>query len=75
MYWTYSADGCVLPDLAQPPPPDMAVGCTCNGNGPGGTPITVSCGQSACGSDNNTWTCVDSGSYGGYWIYGGDGCS
>jgi hypothetical protein len=35
--------------------------CQCNGTGPGGTPISVSCGQSACGSDYQTYACSASG--------------
>jgi glucuronoarabinoxylan endo-1,4-beta-xylanase len=44
--------------------------CQCTGNGPGNVPVTVSCGQSACGSDNNTWTCSASG-----WGWTGLACS
>ena len=35
--------------------------CTCTGPGIGGVPVTVSCGDSACGQDLQTWTCSDSG--------------
>jgi hypothetical protein len=36
--------------------PDGGV-CECHGAGPGGVPVTVSCGQSACGSDYFTYSC------------------
>jgi hypothetical protein len=44
--------------------------CQCSGTGPGGTPITVSCGQSACGSDYQTYSCGSSG-----WSSTGQACS
>ena len=35
--------------------------CKCNGAGPGNVPVTVSCGQSTCGSDYLTYACSASG--------------
>jgi hypothetical protein len=35
--------------------------CQCNGNGPGDVPVTVACGQSACGSDYQMYSCSASG--------------
>src|SRR5512140_1103309 len=45
-------------------------GCTCAGTGPGGTPVTADCGQSACGSDYFTYSCSASG-----WAWTGSTCS
>ena len=35
--------------------------CECSGMGPGNVPVTVSCGQSTCGSDYTTYSCGASG--------------
>jgi hypothetical protein len=35
--------------------------CECAGTGPGAVPVTVPCGQSACGSDYLTYSCSASG--------------
>ena len=43
--------------------------CQCNGTGPGGVPITASCGQSACGMDYMTYSCDVSG-----WSFTGQAC-
>jgi hypothetical protein len=40
-----------------PAPPDLTPPCTCSGTGING-PVTVNCGQSTCGTDNNLWTCA-----------------
>jgi hypothetical protein len=40
-----------------PPPPDLTPPCTCSGVGING-PVTVNCGESTCGTDNNYWTCA-----------------
>ncbi len=73
--WSYSGNGCSgggSPDMATAPG-DMATGaCSCQGTGPGGTPVTANCGSTACGSDNNTWLCNSPG--GGDWSYAGNGC-
>ena len=42
------------------PGPEGGV-CECNGTGPGGVPVTVSCGQSACGSDYILYSCSATG--------------
>ena len=35
--------------------------CECHGSGPGNVPVTVSCGESACGSDYTIYACWPSG--------------
>jgi hypothetical protein len=60
--WSYFGNGCGG-DMAGAP-------CTCTGTGPGYTPVTVSCGQNACGSDGNTWFCDPSG-----WMFQSLGCT
>ncbi len=35
--------------------------CQCDGTGPGNVPVTVSCGQSTCGSDYQIYACSASG--------------
>jgi hypothetical protein len=35
--------------------------CQCTGSGPGGAPVTVSCGQSTCGEDSTMYSCSASG--------------
>jgi hypothetical protein len=47
----------------------VAGACRCNGNGPRNVPVTVSCGQSACGSDYQTYACSGSG-----WTLTGSPC-
>ena len=49
--------------------PDSGV-CECHGTGPGGVPVTVSCGQSACGSDYFTYSCSAAG-----WSSTGQSCA
>jgi hypothetical protein len=49
--------------------PDSGV-CECHGAGPGGVPVTVSCGQSACGSDYFTYSCSAAG-----WSSTGQSCA
>ena len=44
-------------------------GCQCTGTGPGGAPVTASCGNSACGSNHITYACSASG-----WSSTGQGC-
>jgi hypothetical protein len=44
-------------------------GCECNGTGPGGVPVTVNCGESACGSDNIIYSCSSMG-----WSWTGQSC-
>jgi sugar lactone lactonase YvrE len=44
--------------------------CQCSGTGPGGVPVTTSCGQSACGSDFITYSCRADG-----WAWTGQVCS
>ena len=39
----------------------VAGACKCIGNSPGNLPVTVSCGQSACGSDYQMYACSASG--------------
>ena len=46
--------------------------CACNGTDPGGNPIIVTCGQTACGEDDNTWLCNSPG--GSNWSYFSNGC-
>ena len=48
--------------------PDGGV-CECVGAGPGNVPVTVSCGQSTCGSDSMTYACSASG-----WSRTGNAC-
>jgi hypothetical protein len=43
--------------------------CECTGAGPGNVPVTVSCGQSTCGSDYMTYSCSASG-----WSGSGESC-
>src|SRR5579859_6024826 len=64
--WSFSQYGC--PDLSHPP--DLTPPCQCNGTGPGNVPLTVGCGQTACGSDDNTWLCVSADN----WTYESAGC-
>jgi hypothetical protein len=57
------------PDAATPDAgsaPDS--GCTCSGTGMSG-PVTVSCGQTTCGTDDNTYLCSASG-----WSLQAEGC-
>ena len=44
-------------------------GCTCDGTGPGGTPVSASCGDTACGEDDNTYLCTSTG-----FMYQSAGC-
>ena len=44
--------------------------CQCTGTGPGNTPVTVNCGQSACGSNFVTYSCGSDG-----WSLTGQACS
>jgi hypothetical protein len=48
---------------------DAGAGCQCNGTGPGGVPVTVDCGQTACGSDDTTYACSSAG-----WSWTGQVC-
>jgi hypothetical protein len=43
-------------------------GCTCSGTGIDG-PVTVDCGETACGTDDNTYACSAGG-----WSFGSSGC-
>jgi hypothetical protein len=60
-------DACA-PAFDSPIPP----ACECTGTGPGGVPITVSCGQSTCGSDYHTYACTAAGWSGGVQACGAD---
>ncbi len=51
--WTLTSQSCTAP---APPPP-----CTCTGAGPGNVPLTVACGESACGTDYTIYACSVSG--------------
>ena len=61
-YFTYlcSASGLSSTGQACGGSSDSGV-CECHGTGPGDVPVTVSCGQSACGSDYVTYSCSASG--------------
>jgi len=43
--------------------------CQCVGNGPGNVPVTVVCGDIACGSDYVTYACGENG-----WTWIGEAC-
>jgi hypothetical protein len=62
--WSWTGEACTGNDDAGPPP------CQCTGTGPGGAPVTASCGQSACGSDFITYSCSTSG-----WSWTGQACT
>jgi hypothetical protein len=48
---------------------DDTANCQCTGTGPGLVPVTVDCGQSACGSDYTTYACGSTG-----WSWTGQAC-
>jgi len=53
-----TGNACNAPaDMATPPSDG---GCSCSGTGANG-PVTLSCGQTTCGTDNNTYECTASG--------------
>jgi hypothetical protein len=64
--WTYTGDACTGNDDAGVP--DSGA-CACTGNGLNG-PVTVQCGESACGQDYITYSCGAGG-----WSYTGQACS
>jgi hypothetical protein len=64
-----NSDAGVPPSADAGATPDSSP-CQCTGTGPGGTPVTVNCGQSACGSDLVTYTCSASG-----WSWTGLSCT
>ena len=53
--WSFAGQACTGNNDAGGGP------CQCSGTGPGGTPVTVSCGQSACGSNFLTYACAADG--------------
>ena len=61
-YMTYSCSASDWSSTGQScgSSPDSGV-CECHGTGPGGVPVTVSCGESACGSDYMTYSCSATG--------------
>jgi hypothetical protein len=72
-YTTYacSADGWTETGPACTSNSDAGAGpCQCIGTGPGGVPVTVNCGQSACGSDYTTYACSAGG-----WTETGPACT
>jgi hypothetical protein len=60
--WTWTGQSCTGNTDAGPP-------CQCTGTGPNGGPVTVNCGESACGSDYTTYLCGASG-----WSHTGQSC-
>ena len=68
--WSYTGQACVAPDASVPPAPDAGA-CQCTGTGPGGFAVTVSCGQSACGSNFLTYGCSGPET----WSYVGEACA
>jgi hypothetical protein len=60
--FTLTSQSCTA---APPPPP-----CQCTGAGPGNVPLTVGCGEPACGSDYNIYSCSASG-----WAATGQSCA
>ena len=74
--WLYTGQVCGgFLDAGVPPGPDAGAGldggaCQCTGTDPGYNPVTVACGQSACGSDLLTYSCTAGG-----WLYTGQVCA
>src|SRR5580658_684871 len=65
--WAYQSSGCSGGG-------DGGSGsCSCSGTGLNG-PVTVSCGQTTCGTDDNTYVCNSPGGDSG-WAYQSSGCS
>ena len=62
--WSYTGQSC-----SGSANGDVGV-CQCVGSGPGGYPVTVDCGQSACGSDFTTYSCSAAG-----WSGTGQACT
>jgi hypothetical protein len=63
--WSFSAGGCSGVDAGST--------CSCSGTGRNG-PVTVSCGETTCGTDGNTYLCNSPG--GDHdWSYDMAGCS
>ena len=62
--WAFNAAGCGGNTSV-----DAAASCSCSGVGSAG-PVTVTCGQTTCGQDSNTYLCSGSG-----WSFDVSGCS
>ncbi len=62
--WSYVHAGCELD----------AGSCYCNGTDNTGAPVTVSCGQTVCGSGNQLYACKSSAGGAGAWSYVHAGC-
>ncbi len=70
--WTFNSDGCGSTDAGS----DSGSGgaCQCTGTGPGGGPLTVNCGDNACGSDGDSYLCNSPGGTSS-WTQQGQGCA
>jgi hypothetical protein len=68
--YSCSADGWAWTDQTCTGDSDAGAACQCSGTGPGGVPVTVECGQTACGSDYSTYACSSAG-----WTWTGEACT
>jgi hypothetical protein len=68
--WSWTGQACTGNDAGVPPAADGGLPCQCQGTGPGGVPVTANCGQSACGSDFETYACSAAG-----WSWTGQACT
>ena len=62
--WSFDVSGCSGGAFT-----DAAASCSCSGVGSAG-PVTVTCGQTTCGQDSNTYLCSSGG-----WSFDVSGCS
>jgi fibronectin type 3 domain-containing protein len=68
--YSCSADGWAWTGQTCTGDSDAGTACQCSGAGSGGNPVTVNCGQTACGSDYQTYACSSAG-----WSWSGQACT